>query len=146
MGFELLNMTTTGKILIGAEVAEHVSLKVVERAPDGWLEAEIEVHCDGWSGKMNANFFKGELSRFADEIWKLHRDLAGTARLEPREPNLILEMKGDGKGHISLNGVAQNTFGRDTRLTFQFEIDQTYLKGIADSLIEADQVNFPRNS
>ena len=85
-------------------------------------------------GKFN----KGELARFAEEIRRLHHDLVGTARLDPIEPNLVLTLTGDGKGHVLVDGVARNHFVSGTQLMFKFGIDQTYLKGIADSLSDAD--------
>lgn len=81
---------------------------------------------------------KGELGRFAQEIRTLHRDLAGTAALQPLEPNLILTLIGDGKGHIAVEGEATNHFGRGTTLRFRFDIDQTFLPRIAEALSDAD--------
>jgi hypothetical protein len=131
-------MTQNGQVVIGDNGADHVSLKIMGRDREGWSRAEIEVRCDGWTGKVKGDFMKGELARFADEIRRLHRDLIGTAQLQPLEPNISLTLAGDGKGHIAVDGSAQNSFGSGTRLVFRFTIDQTYLKEIADSLSEAD--------
>lgn len=133
-------MTLPSEILIGNKGADHVSIVVTRRYsdPEGWLGAEIEVRCDGWFGRMRTDFMKGELARFADEIRKIHRDLVGTARLQPVEPNLVLTFVGDGKGHIAVDGVAQNHFVPHTKLDFQFTIDQTYLGDIARALSEID--------
>ena len=81
---------------------------------------------------------KGELGRFAQEIRTLHRNLDGVAELQPIEPNLILTLAGDGKGHIAVDGEATNHFESGTTLHFGFNIDQTYLIGIADALSDAD--------
>ena len=81
---------------------------------------------------------EGELGRFAQEIRTLHRDLAGTAALQPLEPNLTLTLIGDGKGHIAVEGEATNHFGLGTTLRFQFDIDQTFLPRIAEALSDAD--------
>jgi hypothetical protein len=81
---------------------------------------------------------KGELRSFGQEIRTLHRDLTGTAELQPREPNLILTLTGDGKGHVEVEGEAINHFERGTRLHFRFDIDQTFLMGIAEALSDAD--------
>jgi hypothetical protein len=87
---------------------------------------------------MSGNFMEGELGRFAQEIRALHRDLAGTAELQPLEPNLILTLTGDGKGHIAVEGEATNHFERGTTLHFRFDIDQTFLPRIAEALTGAD--------
>jgi len=131
-------MIKSGEIVIGDKGADCVSLKVGGPSPKGWSRAEIEVRCDGWTGTMRGSFMKGELARFAEEIRRLHHDLVGTARLDPIEPNLVLTLTGDGKGHVLVDGVARNHFVSGTQLMFKFGIDQTYLKGIADSLSDAD--------
>jgi hypothetical protein len=53
-------------------------------------------------------FPERELAAFAQEVRRLHRDLLGTARLRPIEPNIALTLTEDGKGHITVDGVAQN--------------------------------------
>jgi len=80
----------------------------------------------------------GELGRFGQEIHRLRRSLSGIAELQPLEPNLVLSFAGDGKGHIAVDGAAQNRFHLGTKLVFHFDIDQTYLNQIAEALIEAD--------
>jgi hypothetical protein len=67
-------------------------------------------------------------------------NLSGTARLYPIEPNVSMTLAGDGKGHITVKGLAQNTFGSGTQFNFCFEIDQTYLTKIVNSLLAADPI------
>lgn len=134
-------MTQREEIVIGNKGADYVSLVAVKgRDIEGWSGATIEVHCDGWAGSMKGCFQAGELAGFAEEIRGLHRKLSGIAKLKPLEPNITLTLTGDGKGHITVEGFAQNNFASGTELTFRFMIDQTYLKGIADSLSRADPV------
>jgi hypothetical protein len=114
------------------------ALEISKRSYEGWHRANIEIRCDGWRGNVREDFRKGELSRFAEEIRQLYHDLLGTARLDPLEPNVTLTLTGDGKGHITVAGVARNDFVRKVFLNFQFSIDQTYLPAIADSLSDAD--------
>ena len=66
------------------------------------------------------------------------RSLAGRAELRPIEEQIILDVVGDGKGHLTVTGKAVNNFERQTSLRFSFEIDQTYLKQIVKSLFDAD--------
>jgi hypothetical protein len=106
--------------------------------PKSSSRVEVSVDCDGWSGTTQAWFFKGDFSRFAQQIREIHRTLSGAAKLEPVEPNIALTLTGDGKGHVNVKGTAQRHFERKNRLTFEFSIDQTYLKAIADLLDEAD--------
>ena len=131
-------MIQSGEVVIGNKGADYVSLHVKQHDREGWARAEIVVRCDGWVGTMRGSFMKGELARFAEGIRQLHRDLTGIAELNPLEPNITLTLKGDGKGHITVDGVARNDFASRTELAFEFTIDQTYLKGIADSLCAVD--------
>jgi hypothetical protein len=131
-------MIEASEIVIGNRGANFVAIRVAQRGYEGWTGAEIEVHCDGWIGKMSGCFMKGELARFAKEVRRLHRDLRGTAELQPLEPKIVLTFTGDGKGHVTVDGVARNDFASGTALKFQFTIDQTYLSGIADSLSGVD--------
>jgi hypothetical protein len=110
-------------------------LKIIS-GPDreDWSRADIEVHCDGLSGKIRGEFWKSELADFGRDVRELFADLSGEAILKPIEPNIELTLKGDGKGHINVTGIAQNHFERRTRLHFEFNIDQTYLRSIAEAI------------
>jgi len=131
--------TQAAEILIGNVGADHVSISVGKADREGWRSGEIAVHCDGWSGRIAGSFLKGDLQRFADGVRALGRNLVGTARLDPVEPNITLILNGDGKGHVVVNGVARNSLHLGTRLEFRFEIDRTYLDHIANALRVADQ-------
>ena|ERR1700678_1072911 len=132
-------MAEMKEIRIGGRDAEFVSIRKLSSCdPEGWFAAEITVQCDGWRGKFGASFMKGELTRFAEEIQKLHENLRGEAMLAPLEPNLTLNLKGDGKGHIDVMGTAQNRLGLGTQLSFSLEIFQSYLPMISENLRAAD--------
>lgn len=128
-------MTNSPEIVIGNRGADYVSLKITS-GPDreAWCDADIEVHCDGFSGAFRGYFQKDELAHFATQVRDLQTKLLGVAILEPIEPNIELTLQGDGKGHINVKGVARNHFERHNRLHFEFNIDQTYLKDIADAI------------
>ncbi len=128
-------MTNNPEIIIGSKGSDYVSLKIIS-GPDreGWYQAEIEVRCDGFSNTIRGQFWEDTLADFAKQVRELQANLIGPAILNPLEPNIELTLKGDGKGHINVTGVAQNHFERRTRLHFEFNIDQTYLKSIADDI------------
>src|SRR5579864_8755206 len=120
------DMDQIREIRIGGRDAECVSIRRTSRTgSEGWFKTEIEVQCDGWKGKFGASFMQGELTRFADEIQTLYKELRGEATLEPIEPHLTLSLTGDGIGHIRVVGTAENHLGHGTRLAFTLEIDQT---------------------
>ena len=132
-------MTEKSDVRIGGKDGEFVSVRRITRTnSEGWFNAEVEVQCDGWRGKIRASFMRGELARFAEEIRILHEELAGEARLEPLEPYLTLSFSGDGKGHIKVGGTAENHLGSGTKLLFWLEVDQTYLPSIAKAFRDAD--------
>jgi hypothetical protein len=133
------NMAKNNEIVIGNKGADFVALRFVRREP-AWSTVKIDVHSDGLSGSVKWSFSKGERAAFAREIEVLHRDLRGMAQLQPQEPNITLELTGDGKGQGTVLGTVQNLFERKNQLRFEFEIDQTYLEGIARALHDADPV------
>jgi len=132
-------MGKSNEIIIGNRDGEHISVQVDSaRNVEGWFGAEVHVCCGGWRGKIDAEFYGNELTRFAEEIRALYRNLTGVARLDPTEPYITLKLEGDGKGHIVVDGTAQRTPGDQTYLTFRIEIDQTYLPHIADALFNSN--------
>jgi len=130
--------TELGRICVGHAEAEHVRIDVVSQEPDNWRVTNVEVACGVWRGTFRWQFYQGELRRFARQVQELHRRLTGTATLEPMEPNLILKMVGDGKGHIAVEGRAEPEFCAGTYLVFTLALDQTELPPIATELLAAD--------
>ena len=128
-----------GTVIIGNDSGDHVSIIRTGRTRDDWFGAIVVVRADCWSGKMvNCSFMEGELKGFADQVRRLHRTLTGAAKLDPIEPNIALSLTGDGKGHVRVEGMARNRFETHNSLVFDFDIDQTYLTGIAEALEKAD--------
>jgi hypothetical protein len=94
-------------ITISKTDADHVSVTVVANL-GGWIDAEIHVSADPWSGTTRAYFHPGELRQFAVAIEKLYGDLACAVDFSPMEPYLSLMVKGDGRGHVHVEGKAQD--------------------------------------
>lgn len=126
-------------ILIGHAEDERVTITLLGYA-HAWWETRVDVVCGVWRGSFGWYTFAGELRAFGEEVRRLYGSLSGTARLMPMEPNLAIEMTGDGKGHIIVTGKAEAGLGSCTHLTFRFAIDQTELPAIAAALIRADGV------
>lgn len=124
----------TPEVLIGLPEGDHVLLFNWRRLSDGWIRANADVHCGPWQGQLQVEFFQDELPRFGEEIERLYNDLRGTATLEPIEPYLRLTLSGNGRGGIDVDGIARSRFEVDTKLSFHFEIDQTFLPRIAAAL------------
>jgi hypothetical protein len=133
-------MSQPGEILIGNLGADYVLIRI-KSDNDGWRGGDIEIQCDGWAGRTNADFQKGELRQFGAQLKQLRHTLSGRVELIPIEPNLKMSLSGDGKGHIRVEGVGRNHFERATRLEFCFDIDQTFVEKIANALMEADPID-----
>jgi hypothetical protein len=128
----------TSRILIGHSEFDHVAIEIIGTAGENWFSADVRIACGIWRGVFRWQFYKGELHQFANELGQLYQTLSGTAKLIPMEPNLELEMTGDGKGHIIVKGKAIAEFGTGTYLVFRLELDQTELPTIVKSLSAAD--------
>jgi hypothetical protein len=112
-----------GDIVIGNSESERVTIELVGPGADDWVVARIGVACGVWTGTFRCEFYGGELHQFGEEIQQLYRTLGGTAKLRPMEPNLTLELTGDGKGHIAVAGKAVAEFYTGTHLVFNFSLD-----------------------
>jgi hypothetical protein len=123
------------EVLIGLPDSDHISLRNWRRAPEDWTYAVAEVCCRPWQGRIKVASYSDELARFADAIRTLYRNLNGKAELHPFDSPFALTLTGDGRGGISVDGHAQADFVNDTKLSFHFEVDQTFLHRIADGLL-----------
>jgi hypothetical protein len=67
-----------------------------------------------------------DIARFTQQLEALHRDLRGTAALEPLQPDLNVKVRVDATGHVGV--TIEITPDHMTQShSFEFEIDQTYL-------------------
>ena len=137
-------MSVVEEIIIGNKGRDYISiLPRASYSAEGWRSAEVQVRCGGWHGSFDMSFFKGELEKFGEDLCLLHRDLTGQADLRPLESYLTLHFSGDGKGHIHIQGEAYSPLSVDTRLSFAFDIDQTYLKRVIDALHDRSRGKVP---
>ena len=101
---------------------------------EDWFQADIEIKVNCFSGKINAFFESGDLTRFYHDVIKLNKTLKGKAELLPREDQFKLSLVADNLGHISVEGHAYEKACYGNCLNFEFELDQTYLLELIDSL------------
>jgi len=99
-----------------------------------WFQADIEIKVNCFSGKINAFFESDDLTRFYHDVVKLNKTLKGKAELLPREDQFKLSLVADNLGHIRVEGHAYEQACYGNCLNFQFELDQTYLLELIDSL------------
>jgi hypothetical protein len=122
-------------IVIGNSESERVTIELIGTGAGAWVVARIEIACGVWRGAFRCEFYGGELHQFGEDVEQLYRALNGTAKLTPMEPNLCLELTGDGLGHIAVSGKAEAEFYTGTHLVFNFSLDQTQLPLIAAALL-----------
>jgi len=101
---------------------------------DNWLSVEVSVNCGAFHGKFPAAFLTGELESFYVQLARLYETLTGKARFQTLEGQLELEVIGDGLGHISISGEAQDKAGIGNKLLFKLAVDQTQLQTSVQSL------------
>jgi len=128
----------TGLIVIGKPDSEHVSINITDRNPDGWLSGTLDICSGPFSGRCPASFIKGELRKFAGEVQRLYQDLAGTATLSPMENYIDMKLTGNGRGQVTAEGTARDSFVDGIHLAFRVDFDQTDLPGIIAALRSAD--------
>ena len=129
------------RVVIGHAEHEQIVITIISRDSADWRTAHVHIACDVWRGSFVCEFFGGELDRFGREIQQLYQSLSGSAVLNALEPNLTLQMVGDGRGHITVAGRAEAQFYSGTYLVFGFTLDQTELPAIAAALMHADRTS-----
>ena len=78
------------------------------------------------------------IAEFAIQLKKLYESLNGAARLEePYNVNNYIEFIAETGGHIRVRGCLnnKNAFGYTQEITFENEIDQTYLRDFVNRLL-----------
>ncbi len=92
-----------------------------------WVVCLVEAKLRGFRAKFEASFLTMEFPPFRDALGAVWKDLRGEAHFTTIEEQVSLTVRGDGVGHISVRGELQDLAGMGNRLTFQLEIDQTFL-------------------
>lgn len=91
-----------------------------------WLSATIDLRVGAFRASYEAQLRNDELRRFREQLGALYERLSGTAKLEPLETWIGIEVVGDGKGHFIARCKAQDYPGiTGSTLTFKLEFDQT---------------------
>lgn len=95
---------------------------------DNWLSVTVDLSFGGFKGCFNAAFLTMDLKSFLTESEKLYSSLKGIAKFDSMESQLVFTLEGNGKGGISLNGVALDQVSTGNELKFFAELDQTELE------------------
>jgi len=118
---------------LSGEETGQLTIQVLSRAPDpdywdgNWLVCSIVIEAGGFRGCFNVTLRTDELDSFYGELKTLYDSLVGEATFNAMEEQLHLRLRGDGRGHISVEGVARDGAGTGNELRFALELDQTHL-------------------
>lgn len=131
-------------IHIGNLARSRVILQVLRREHGGatdywdgnWLLVDVDIDVGGFRGRFQASLRVDEFERFLAEVRDLQGDLEGTARFEAMEDWLEIVLRGDGLGHIGVEGMARDEPGRGNTLTFRLATDQTFLPPLIAELAD----------
>ena len=96
----------------------------------------IEIVSGPFRGVVKASSYDGlaALKPFRQELAALYESLKGEAHLPRSYDNAWLSVKGDGFGHLKVKGEVRAGNMMQSRLTFEFSIDQTHLPEIIKAL------------
>ena len=95
---------------------------------DNWLSVTVDLSFGGFKGCFDAAFLAMDFKSFLTETEKLYTSLKGTAKFDSMEGQLVFALEGNGKGGITLSGVALDQAGTGNELKFFAELDQTELE------------------
>jgi hypothetical protein len=135
-------LVASTEVLIGDSDAEHVLIRPLFRSQPGlfddrdgnWIDCELQIVAGCFRGDFRADLRSEEFRTFLEEVEGVRRTLHGTASFATMEGQIALSLTGDGRGHVRVTGEAIDAAAVGNRLRFVFDIDQTHLPPISDSL------------
>jgi hypothetical protein len=104
------------------------------RGTTDWIGGDAEIKVRGFSASISADFEPTDFQVFEAEIRVLYENLSGEAQLRPRDEQLTVSLRGNGRGGIEVSGTAWFVACYGSKLDFEFEIDQTFLPAIVEQL------------
>lgn len=99
-----------------------------------WLTTTVDIAVGGFRGGINGLIRAEELVAFHDQIKQLHNSPEGHAVFSTMEGWISLQFDGDKMGHINCKGYVKDQPGSDNSLSFQLDLDQTYLPDMLRSI------------
>jgi hypothetical protein len=87
----------------------------------------VEIALPRFRGEIRPWIEIDSLQTFATSLRELYDNLSGSAELRPRDEQLVLHFNAQPTGHILLGGEAWAEATHGSRLTFELELDQSFL-------------------
>jgi hypothetical protein len=122
---------------IGSDASNHLAVAIDGRPDerDDWLTATISVRVGAFTGTTDATLLTSDFPRFRTQLESLYKTLSGIALFETIEGQLRINLAGNERGGIAVEGRVQDRVGDGNELIFRFDIDQTYLPQIIRDLL-----------
>jgi len=102
-----------------------------------WVDTTINIQAGGFKGSYFSFFQTTDFLSLRDSLKILYDDLWYTFHFTTIEGQLSLRFKGDGIGHIEIDGEAQDKAGTGNILSFELLVDQTQLPIIINEVNNA---------
>lgn len=97
-----------GGDLIRIEPLTHKNQNSQNDWDKNWLQAKITVKGGVFSGQFIADFMTTDFELFKRELKNLDKDFKGTAKFDPVEGQLVINIVGDGLGHFEVQCTASD--------------------------------------
>ena len=91
------------------------------------LIANIEIRVPGFLGRISEFLDLYILKNFVGELRRLYDTLQGQAELNPLDGDFVVKLKAGRAGLIEVSGHAYSFSTGVNKLSFEFDIDQTFL-------------------
>lgn len=102
---------------------------------DNWVRTKISVKGGSFSGQYEATMLASEFEYLQKGFSLLYDNLHGGLEFTDLEHNVTLKINGDGLGHFATEVTANYNNGEAySRLTFEINFDQSYIKPILAQL------------
>jgi hypothetical protein len=94
--------------------------------PERWVETEVALRVGPFAANYRATFLLDELQTFVSELEEALKAVAGTARFDRVEDQLVFSVEMGHRGTAAVTGTArEDPVGA---LAFTFDTDQSYLQ------------------
>jgi len=119
---------------IGRGESEYLKMVLLSRPTDktvegyDWIDALVEIKAGGFFGKANINLTLSDIITFQKDIEGLYRDLSGTAQFKTIENQVGFTVEAARGGQMTFVGFVKDDVSFGNKLTFEMELDQTFLK------------------
>ena len=134
-------MAPSTELLIGDAGADHVLIRPLTRTHPGLFDAgdgsgidcEVEIAAGGFRASFRADLRSEEFQAFLDGVQGLRQALDGAASFTASDGQIALSLTAGDDGQVRVSGDAVDAAGAN-RLRFGFDLDQTFLPTICESL------------